>query len=84
MLLGDVSVVGIPLEVITGAAGLLFGAVAVRASAATAREWRQPIVITHEDRPRTLSKGTGFWFAHRGRAYALARFARARVEPLAA
>lgn len=63
MLLGDVSLWGIPLEVITGVSGLLFGAAAMRASAATARERRQPIVVTHEDKDRTFSSDKSLWYA---------------------
>jgi hypothetical protein len=46
----------------TGVAGVLIGAAGVRASAATARERRQPIVVAHEDKSRTFSKDPGSWY----------------------
>src|SRR4051794_9402442 len=51
------------LPVVTGVAGLLTGGVGVWAAVSTARERRQPIVVAHEDRARTLSGNGGFWFA---------------------
>lgn len=60
--LAGVAVLSVPLEVITGVAGLLFGAVGMRASAATARERRQPIVVAHEDKSRSFSGQGASWF----------------------